>query len=487
MHTTPIRLRHVAVRLALVALLAFAPSAAARAEDAAYKEGDVIEIFWGGQWWPGVVRKVEDGRCWVHYDGYADSWDMWKETKELRRRAAAAPTPAPAPAPVPAPAPAPAPAAPPAAAPAVPGAPVADVGPKPPGDPVVGERCEASWNESWYEIDVLEVKDGRYFVHWRGYGKESDEWLPRDRIRRKGEDREVLPRRGREGDGGGRPPAEMVGRDVEVFWHGSWWAAKVLATDGTRLRIRYTDATTGTTEEWAVRERVREVGAKVRVRVRPADVPGTKGLEGLWWRAYGAGGNQTWQFFRFFPDGRLYVGVSLYDEAVDADAAQLANPDECGAYGVADGRMNIELGGDAREWKPLEFVQVSRDEWKLNGVPTFRARKLARGTRLAGTWMSMNAAAFGDIDGVARAGGSGYEFRADGTYRHRRWQTVAVTKGGEHGTSVVGHEGTYEIEGNRLRMVHPAGTQDFMIVPMGLDDAGTDILRISWDMLRRRP
>jgi hypothetical protein len=455
-----------AILLLLLSSLVVAPVAA---QDADYKDGDSIEIFWGGKWWPGVVRKTGDDRkkWFVHFDGYGDNWDMWKEAAEIRRRAGVAAQPAP-------PAPGAAAEAPPA-------------GPKAAGDPVVGEVCDASWNDSWYEIEVLQAKDGKYFVHWRGYGKESDEWLSRDRIRRKGEEKEVLPRRGREGNGGGLPPAQMVGKDVEVYWHGAWWPAVVKKTDGKRLWIRYGGAQQGVMEEWAVPERVREVGGAVRVKVSPADVPGDKGLEGLWWRAFSGGGSgQIYQYFRFFPDGRLYVGVSLHDDEVDVEKAQQESPSECGAYGVAGGKLHVELGGDAREWKPLDFERESADRWKLNGVPTFRAEKFPRGTRLEGTWISMNAAAAGDIDGVARSGGSGYEFRRDGTYRHRRWQTVAATKAGEHGSNAFGHEGTYEIASNRLVMKHKDGEQVFMIVPMGHDGARYDILRISWDVLRRR-
>lgn len=445
------------------------------AQDADFKEGDSIDIFWGGKWWPGVVRKVgakegQAGKWFVHFDGYGDNWDMWKEAAELRRRAAAPAAPADP------------------AKPAAPDAPAAAAAPAAPGNPVVGERCEASWNNSWYEIDILEVKDGKFLVHWRGYGKESDEWLPRDRIRRKGEDKEVLPRKGREGNGGGLPPAQMVGKAVEVYWHGSWWPAVVKETDGKRLRIRYDGPDQGTMEEWAVPERVRDVGGAARVKVSPADVPGRKGLDGFFWRSYSAGGaKQIEQYFRFFPDGRVYMGPGWNPDAIDAAAAQAADPSNCGAYGIEGGKLHLDFGGDAQEWKPLEFVQESADLLKLNGISTFRAERFPKGTRLEGTWISMNAASFGSgpLDSVNLANATRYVFRRDGTYEYRRSQTVGV-KDGTHDSNLKGHDGRYELADNHLTMRHKDGEQTFMILPMGHDGARWDMLRISFDLVKKR-
>lgn len=452
--------------IAILSLL-FAAASPLAAQDTDYREGDTIEIFWGGKWWPGVVRKVGDDRkkWFVHFDGYGDNWDMWKEKAEIRRRAGAAP-----------------------AADAAPGAPAAPAAPKAPGEPAVGEICEASWNNSWYEIEILEAKDGKYFVHWRGYGKESDEWLPRERIRRKGEDTELVPRKGREGNGGGLPPEQMVGKEVEVYWHGSWWPATVQKTDGKRLFIRYAGPSQGKMEEWAVPERVRDIGGASRVKVSPADVPGRKGLDGFWWRSFSGGGfKQIEQFFRFFPDGRVYLGVGWNPDAIDAAQAQALDPSNCGAYGIEGGKLNIQFGGDALEWKPLDFEQVSADRWKLNGVHTFRAEKFPKGTRLEGTWVSMNAASFGSgpLDDVNLANASRFIFRRDGTYEYRRSQTVGVADG-THGSNLNGHDGRYEIEGNHLTMRHKDGEQTFMIVPFGVEGARTDILRIAFDTVKRR-
>ncbi len=418
-----------------------------------FEEGDKVDILFGGVWYPGVVLKVGDKGWYVHYDNYSDSWDSWVEADKLRRRAEATP---------------------------VAKEPVT-------GDPAVGERCEASWNQSWYEIDILEVKDGKFLVHWRGYGKESDEWLPRDRIRRKGEEKEVLPRKGREGDGGGLPPEEMVGKEVEVFWHGKWWPATVKKTDGKRLFIRYAGPEMGTMEEWAVRERVRAVGGAARVKVDPKSVPGAKGLSGLWWRVYGSPPALVEQHFLFMPDGRLFIGVGLNPDDPDFARMQREWPDGCGGYGLDGDKLHIELGGDADEWKPLTFERVSDTQVKLNGVPTFRARQFPVDFRLDATYATTDAAHVAVLErgGITRSSATVFTFRRDGTFEKSTTMTAAAT-GDAPEQHVTRAAGTYELTRNHITLRSAAEESTLLAYPRGPEEDPAAMLRIGAWLLKRR-
>lgn len=360
-------------------------------------------------------------------------------------------------------------------------------GPVAPGDPVVGEKCEASWNNSWYEVDILKVEGGKFFVHWRGYGAESDEWLTRDRLRRTGEEKEVLPRKGREGDGGGLPPEQMVGKNVEVFWHGKWWPARVEKTDGKRFFIHYLTGT-GTMEEWAVRERVREVGGAVKIQIDPAKVPGKKGLSGLFWRQMGAPGQYYYQHFLFFPDGRLYFGLPDNPDDFDFEGHRKTNPGECGGYGIENGQLLVELGGDADEWAPSTFEQVSDDRIKINGVSALRARPMPEDLRLEGRYVSMNAGSIGGMDpgGVATSSSDTYVFRKDGTYDYLETLFISVDKADAHGERTNMVTGKYYFSGNHLTNDSPPDHQVVVAYPMGPDDAPYDILRIGDQIVRLR-
>ncbi|MCC6742088.1 MAG: hypothetical protein IT452_23910 [Planctomycetia bacterium] len=453
------------MRLAATVLLLL--SVAATAQDAipGYKAGDKVEVFWGDKWWPATVLKAEEKRWFIHYDGFADSWDSWFTAEKMRARAGGGATPEP----------------------------VRPAEEKPPvtGDPVVGEVCEGSWNQSWYEVDILKVENGKYFVHWRGYGTESDEWLTRDRLRRKGEEKEVLPRKGREGNGGGLVPDQMIGKEVEVFWHGRWWPAVVQKTDGKRLHIRYTRGTGGgaLSEEWAVPERVREVGGAARIKVDPQAVPGRKGLTGLWWRQIGAPGSFHIQHFLFFPDGRLYFGLPDNPDEFDFEGHQKSNPDGCGGYGLRDEQLFVELGGDADEWKPMTWEKVSDDVVKLNGVFAYRARPLPEDLRLEGRYVSVDAAAItemGEKGGVATSTADVYVFRKDGTYDYSETLMTGVAKAGVAETATNLSKGRYRFSGNHLVNDSPPHRQVVVAYALGEEDAPYDLMRIGDSIVRLR-
>ena len=48
----------------------------------------------------------------------------------------------------------------------------------------VGDVVEVEWNGSWYKANILEVKDGKYKVHYEGYDNSYDEEVGMDRIRK---------------------------------------------------------------------------------------------------------------------------------------------------------------------------------------------------------------------------------------------------------------------------------------------------------------
>jgi hypothetical protein len=85
---------------------------------------------------------------------------------------------------------------------------------------------EVLWGGTYYAAEILEIRGGLYRVHYTDWGSEWDEWVPRHRMRPAAE----------------RPPLErvQVGQKLEARWHGTWWAAEVVAAKNGFYRIHYT-------------------------------------------------------------------------------------------------------------------------------------------------------------------------------------------------------------------------------------------------------
>jgi hypothetical protein len=99
-------------------------------------------------------------------------------------------------------------------------------------DPARSRNIEVLWGGSFYAAEIITVRGDRYRVHYTDWGTEWDEWVERDRMR-------AVPH---------RPPLEraQVGQKLEARWHGTWWAAEVVAAKNGFFKIHYT----GWGSEW---------------------------------------------------------------------------------------------------------------------------------------------------------------------------------------------------------------------------------------------
>lgn len=128
--------------------------------------GMAVEINWHGQWWAGhTVAALSDGAVVVRYDGYEASADEIVTRDRLQlARPGVAPSPAAA---------------------TLPSAAF------PPGRPVdaqaplgLGDAVHIEWSGSFYPGRVVALLDnGQVRAHYLGYGNDSDENVPRTRLR----------------------------------------------------------------------------------------------------------------------------------------------------------------------------------------------------------------------------------------------------------------------------------------------------------------
>jgi hypothetical protein len=43
-----------------------------------------VEVLWGGKWWPAEILRCEGGKAFIHYTGWADSWNEWVTMDRIR-------------------------------------------------------------------------------------------------------------------------------------------------------------------------------------------------------------------------------------------------------------------------------------------------------------------------------------------------------------------------------------------------------------------
>lgn len=104
----------------------------------AQNAGDKIEILWKGKYYPGKVLEVKDGKWFISYDGYGKEWNEWIGADRIK-----------------------------------------GVGYS------VGEKVNVEWKGKWYPSTIIEAgTDGKYKIHYEGWGKEWDEWVPTGRMKK---------------------------------------------------------------------------------------------------------------------------------------------------------------------------------------------------------------------------------------------------------------------------------------------------------------
>ena len=109
--------------------------------------GSQAQVLWKGNWYPATVRKAKSNRCYIHYDGYNNSWDEWVGPERIRFPDA------------------------------VPAAVVA------PGGFPIGAPVSVLWHGKWYPAHVLSTKGNKLYIHYDGYGSSWDEWVGPGRYR----------------------------------------------------------------------------------------------------------------------------------------------------------------------------------------------------------------------------------------------------------------------------------------------------------------
>ncbi len=102
----------------------------------AQKAGDKVEVLWKGKYYAATVKEVKDGKWFIHYDGYGDNWDEWVGADRIAQKWK------------------------------------------------VGDKLSVEWNGKWYPAVIKEIKEGKYKIHYDGYGDNWDEWVTTARMKK---------------------------------------------------------------------------------------------------------------------------------------------------------------------------------------------------------------------------------------------------------------------------------------------------------------
>ena len=88
----------------------------------------------------------------------------------------------------------------------------------------VGSKVEILWSGSWYKGEILEVNNGKYKIHYDGYGSNWDEWVTSERLKTQSGTTTETTSSGTTSTGNSK---YKIGQHVEA-WNVDWYKATVI-------------------------------------------------------------------------------------------------------------------------------------------------------------------------------------------------------------------------------------------------------------------
>lgn len=163
-----------------------------------------------------------------------------------------------------------------------------------------GDSVEARYRGQWRAATILDVREDGYYIHYDGYHSSWDEWVPVTRVR-------TFEKEADEDPSEDDPEVLFpVGSLVEVSYGGSWYKARVLATEKGTYYITY-EGYASSWDEWVDPSRIRSrVDEPVIASVTPLSIVVDYGLD-----AQDAGLPESVE--TVLADGGVFVAGVLWD------------------------------------------------------------------------------------------------------------------------------------------------------------------------------
>jgi hypothetical protein len=131
--------------------------------------GDPV-VLWGNRWWRAEVLQTEGDQSLIRYVGYGAEWDEWVAAdrfkvyseEDARNNAQAETLPE-------------------TTTVQEQPEPQVDHSPLVQGRPAKGDLL-VEWGQKWWPAEILKQDGGNYFIHYKDYGEQWDEWVTQERI-----------------------------------------------------------------------------------------------------------------------------------------------------------------------------------------------------------------------------------------------------------------------------------------------------------------
>ena len=140
------------------------------------------------------------------------------------------------------------------------------------------EKVKVKWQGSWWDAEVVEIKNGQYKIHYDNYGSNWDEWVNTDRMQSKGGSTSVNSKQNAGGNENKSIAGDgkfFVGDKVEAWSAGKWYDASIVTIGLDNYKgyyyvhfAGYSDAS----NQWLNASSVRKVSAKTHTaNISPRD------------------------------------------------------------------------------------------------------------------------------------------------------------------------------------------------------------------------
>src|SRR5215831_9061105 len=136
-------------------------------------------------------------------------------------------------------------------------------------DPLISSNLEVRSEGDWYKAKVIDARNGTYRVHYFGFEDSDDEWVTQREFRAakvaannpktRNDNSDWKPRHNsisRSSADNGSSGDYRSGANVEVNWHGKWYAAKILQAKDGRHLVHYAGYD-DSWDEWVPDNRIR--------------------------------------------------------------------------------------------------------------------------------------------------------------------------------------------------------------------------------------
>lgn len=128
------------------------------------------------------------------------------------------------------------------------------------------EKVKVKWGSTWWDAEIIDIKNEQYKIHYDNYGSNWDEWVKTDRIQSKGTTNASVSTEKKEKNSTGEKYS--VNDKVEAWSAGAWYPASIASVGSANYKGYYYVHFTGfndASNQWLNASSVRSVQSKTNI------------------------------------------------------------------------------------------------------------------------------------------------------------------------------------------------------------------------------